>query len=145
MSDAPLGLDHAGLTCADLERSLHFFRDLLGMTVRDRGRSEILAGGTPGTGYDWIDLELADGRVVELTSPFGVDREPIVVDTMCAGASHFGLRVSDIHATLARLAEGGFEPRNPPAQITEAGAWQGCTIVYVYDPDGHAVELVQRP
>jgi catechol 2,3-dioxygenase-like lactoylglutathione lyase family enzyme len=145
MTEPPVGLDHVGLTCADLERSLRFYRDTLGLPLRDRGVSEVLAAGETGSGYSWADFELGDGRVIELVEFAGPKPEPTGQDSRAPGASHFALRVKDIEATLARLAEDGFEPRTPPATVTEPGAWQGSTIAFVRDPDGQSIELVQPP
>jgi catechol 2,3-dioxygenase-like lactoylglutathione lyase family enzyme len=145
MSEGILGIDHAGLTCADLEASLRFYRDLLGIPVRARGENEVQAAGFAGAKYAYADLELPDGRVLELLEPFEPGHEPRTPGTQRPGSAHTGLRVDDIHAMLARLAEAGVEPLDPPATLQEPGAWHGCTIAYVRDPDGHAVELVQHP
>ncbi|HVQ59632.1 MAG TPA: VOC family protein [Solirubrobacterales bacterium] len=145
MSEGILGLDHAGVTCADLEASLRFYRDLLGIPMRARGENEVMAAGHAGAKYAWADLELPDGRVVELLEPFERGHEPLPPGTERPGSAHTGLRVADIEAMLARLAEAGVEPLNPPVTLQEPGAWHGSTIAYVRDPDGHAVELVQHP
>jgi catechol 2,3-dioxygenase-like lactoylglutathione lyase family enzyme len=145
MSAGILGLDHVGITCGDLEASLRFYRDLLGIPLRARGENESMAAGHNGAKYAYADLELADGRVLELLEPSEPGHEPLPPGTLAPGAAHTGLRVDDIEAMLARLAEAGIEPLDPPATLQEAGAWHGCTIAYVRDPDGHAVELVQHP
>ena len=145
MSDAPLGLDHAGITCSDLDASLRFYRDLLGIPMRARGENDVVASGSAGTTCAWADLELPDGGVIELLMYLDGAREPLPPGTQRPGSAHTGLRVRDIHALLARLAAEGFEPLAAPATLQEPGAWHGCTIAYVRDPDGHAVELVQHP
>jgi lactoylglutathione lyase len=145
VSDAPFGLDHVGLVCADLERALDFYVARVGLVLRARGESQVLAGDEPGAHYGWADLELPDGRVVELIAypepgeslPPPAFRRP--------GGGHFALRVADLRATLARLAHAGVEPLAPPTTIAEPGAWEGATIAYVADPDGHALELVEWP
>ena len=143
--EPPLGLDHSGVTCADLDTSLGFYHELLGIPIRDRGENQVAAAGHVGAHYFWADLELPDGRVIELIEVAEKGLEPLTPGTKHPGSAHTGLRVRDIHATLARLAAAGVEPLAPPATLTEPGAWHGCTIVYVRDPDGHAVELVQYP
>ncbi|HEX5608907.1 MAG TPA: VOC family protein [Solirubrobacterales bacterium] len=145
MSPSILGLDHAGITCADLEASLRFYHELLGVPLRARGENEVMAAGHAGAKYSWADLELPGGGVLELLEPFERGHEPLTPGTERPGSAHTGLAVDDIHAMLARLAEAGIEPLNPPATLQEPGAWHGCTIAYVRDPDGHAVELVQHP
>ncbi len=145
MTDRVLGLDHVGITCADLEASLRFYRDLLGIPVRARGESEAVAAGNAGAKYAYADLELPDGRVLELVEPLEGGHEPVPPGTLRPGSAHTALRVSDVDALLARLAEAGIEPLDPPVTLREPGAWHGYRIVYVRDPDGHAVELAQCP
>jgi catechol 2,3-dioxygenase-like lactoylglutathione lyase family enzyme len=145
MSEGALGLDHVGITCADLEASLHFYRDLLGVPLRARGENEMLAAGHAGAKYAWADLELPDGRVLELIEPAERGGEPVPRGTLRPGSAHTGLRVRDLDAMLARLGGAGVEPLDPAVTLQEPGAWHGCRIAYVRDPDGHAVELVQRP
>jgi len=55
------------------------------------------------------------------------------------------LRVDDVDAVCARLAAAGVTVPGRPTTITAAGPWQGARCVYVEDPDGRTVELVQRP
>lgn len=145
MSKGVLGLDHVGITCADLEASLHFYRDLLGIPVRARREGAVIAAGFAGARYTCADLELSDGRVLELVELFEGAQEPVPPGTNRPGSAHTALRVSDVDALLAELAEAGIEPLDPPVTLDEPGAWQGYRIVYVRDPDGHAVELSQRP
>ena len=65
------GLHHASLTVADLDRSLHFYRDLLGVrAVREQvdAAAETFAA-VSGEGAQHVriaDLDLGDGRVLEL-------------------------------------------------------------------------------
>lgn len=133
------GLDHVGLLCADLDASVSFYRDALGLDLRDRGVSVVHAADTAGERFAWADLVVADGTVIELIQY--LDRE-----APAPGGGHFAFRVPDIAAALERLAAVGVRPLNPPHTLTEPGAWHGTTIAFVLDPNGHRVELVQpRP
>ena len=64
------GLHHASLTVADLDRSLHFYRDLLGVPVReqvDTAAAVVTAvSGESSQHVRIADLDLGDGRVLEL-------------------------------------------------------------------------------
>jgi catechol-2,3-dioxygenase len=42
------------------------------------------------------------------------------------------------------LASAGYHPDGTPTLITGAIAWEGATVVYLRDPDGAVLELVQR-
>jgi lactoylglutathione lyase len=57
-----------------------------------------------------------DGDRLELTYNFGVDSYELGT-----GYGHVAVTVDDIHATLARLADQGIEPENPPYTVREGG------------------------
>lgn len=54
-------LHHVGITVSDLERSLHFYRDLLGLTLINRRSSDAAYLGEQ-TGYAGVRLEVASLR-----------------------------------------------------------------------------------
>jgi lactoylglutathione lyase len=65
-----------------------------------------------------------DGRTYELGTGYG----------------HIAIGVTDLDATLARLAEQGIEPEKPPYQVREGGNF----LCFVRDPDGYRIEIVGR-
>jgi catechol 2,3-dioxygenase-like lactoylglutathione lyase family enzyme len=143
------GIDHAGVTVASLEAALHFYRDLLGLRVTDQGEDggpELDAmTGLSGVRIRYAELDLGAGQlleVIEAIEPAGTRLEQRPVDP---GAAHLALRVDDVDAVCARLAAAGVTVPGRPTTITAAGPWQGARCVYVEDPDGRTVELVQRP
>ena len=145
------GIHHTSLVVSDMERSLRFYRDLLGMTV---------AIDTEMSG-EMLDQEVAlsgaQARVVELNpggpapflellqyySPLG---KPFPADARCCdvGMPHIAFLVPDIQDMYQRLSKQGVRFTAPP-QYVDAGAFQGCQTVYCYDPDGIVVELWQMP
>jgi catechol 2,3-dioxygenase-like lactoylglutathione lyase family enzyme len=134
------GLDHVSVACSDLDRSLAFYRDLLGLPLRDRGAGSAGAvGEILGTGdaqVQWADLALPDGRVLELLRlPGGPPN---------AGSGHFALGVAGAAAIHRRLREAGVPLRSEPVTIDDAGDWQGARCFYAEDPDGTVVELIER-
>jgi len=143
------GIDHAGVTVASLEAALYFYRDLLGLRVTDQGEDggpELDAiTGLSGVRIRYAELDLGAGQlleVIEAIEPAGTRLEQRPVDP---GAAHLALRVDDVDAVCARLAAAGVTVPGRPTTITAAGPWQGARCVYVEDPDGRTVELVQRP
>lgn len=139
------GLHHASLTVADLDRSLHFYRDLLGVPVREQvdAAAETFAAvsGEPVQQVRIADLDLGDGRVLELIENRA---DPAPGDHR---GSHIAFQVDDIVATHRRLVRAGVKARSKPQPLgPEAGRhWAGCIVVYLTDPDGATVELVQVP
>ena len=88
------GLHHASLTVTDLERSLRFYRDLLGVSVReqvDTAAALVTAISGESTGRVRIaDLDLGDGRVLELVE----DRDHDPPQTHAG--SHIAFEVDDV-------------------------------------------------
>jgi catechol 2,3-dioxygenase-like lactoylglutathione lyase family enzyme len=143
------GLDHVSVTSGDLDRSLAFYCDLLGLELRARGEaegsSEFEITGIRDAKVRWADLQLPHGQVVELTEyaePAGTPSRPEPNDP---GATHIALRVPDADAAYERLREAGVSVRSEPTTIHEPGAWDGARAFYASDPDGVIVELIQWP
>lgn len=141
------GLDHVSVTSGDLDRSLAFYCDLLGLELRARGEaegsSEFEITGIPDASVRWADLQLPHGQVLELiqyVEPPGTPTRPQANDP---GATHISLRVADIEATYERLREANASVRSEPVKITAPGAWNGASAFYATDPDGVTVELIQ--
>ncbi len=141
-------IDHVSVTSADIDRSLAFYRDLLGLSLRGRGDDlgpdELAITGVQDATARWADLELANGQVVELIQYLAPRGTPSRPDPNDPGATHISLRVTDIDATYARLHGAGVPVRSEPVRISEPGAWEGTRCFYASDPDGVTVELIQR-
>jgi catechol 2,3-dioxygenase-like lactoylglutathione lyase family enzyme len=143
-----LGLDHVSVTTGDIARSLAFYRDLLELPVRSVGE---LSGdeveritGVPGARLLSADLDLGHGQVLELLEYVGAgDGEALALDR--PGSGHIGLTVDDVDAIHRTLSEAGWAVKSPPIELTEPGDWFGARCMTVLDPDGVAVELVERP
>ncbi len=144
-----LGVDHVSVTVADLERSLAFYRDLLGIPVHGTGVEES-ASVTAVVGVDrarfrYADLDLGHGHILELLqylTPKGTPRRSNVYDP---GSSHIAFLVDDLGAMLRHLESAGVRARSDPVDLDEPAWWAGARVVYLTDPDGATVELVQRP
>ena len=144
------GLDHIGLTVSDIERSLAFWRDLLGCTETGRGVVEwqhldrLVA--IDGTRIEWVELQFGDGQRIELQQyhrppgapvPSGAENEP--------GRSHVGLKVEALDELLGRLHAAGVRSRSARPVTLERGSYAGWRAVYVFDPDGYGIELMESP
>jgi catechol 2,3-dioxygenase-like lactoylglutathione lyase family enzyme len=142
------GLDHVSVTCRDLDASVHFYRDLLGLPFRAQGEAdepelEQLTGFARAR-IRWAELELGNGRILELVE-FVVPRaEPAEGDLNAPGRGHIGLEVEGIEALRDALVAAGVAFRSSPVRWTEPGDWFGVQVVYAEDPDGVVVELVDR-
>ena len=143
------GLDHVGLSCADLDCAVEFFSVVLEVPVRSTGA---LNGGRAGAAVGhpelkgkYADLDLGEGRTLELFEIHNPRGEPLMPDPLRPGGGHLALRVSDIDAVLERVVAAGYEPTSPAAvDLVEAGFWRGARVVYVTGPDGVVIEFIER-
>jgi len=131
MSLDVVDLDHVAIRVSDLEASLEFYRDRLGMAVRDRERYE--RGEVP-----YVAV-VAGGRHVHLVptdEPIDVGGEHLCLlvrsAEMATGAELEGL-LEDLRAAGVEVEAG--EPRK------RYGAYGRDWAAYVRDPDGRRVEL----
>ena len=141
------GTHHVSFTVADMDRSLRFYRDLLGLSVTADwktsaaylGRITAFPGAKLRIAFvtlpgDQIKLEL-----IQYLEPAGLAVE---LRTNVPGAAHIGFLVADIWATYEALRARGVEFKSEPVDITSV-ANAGARGVYLTDPDGITLELMQ--
>jgi catechol 2,3-dioxygenase-like lactoylglutathione lyase family enzyme len=144
------GLSHGGITVTDMDRSLRFYRDGLGLEAYiDRiADHDYLRAVTaiPSSSVRIVYLRVPGSRVpLELLEHRGVERVPVRSRPCDPGNVHVGLQVQDIDAFHARLESLGFPSRSgQPVDIT-AGPFAGARTCFFHDPDGFLVELQQPP
>ncbi len=144
------GVQHTGFTVSDLDRSVAFYRDLLGFEVFAEGERQ---GGyfAAIVGYPDTHVRMAlvrppgSGHHIELfqyltPEPRAVDLEPRLV-----GATHVCLLVDDLPALYERLRAAGFDDFFTPPVEVDQGINAGGFALYLRDPDGIILELFQPP
>jgi lactoylglutathione lyase len=151
MEEQPIqGLTHVGITVTDMDESLRFYRDGLGLEVYiDRiADHEYLREVTAvsSTSVRIVYLRIPGARTpVELLEHRGIERVPARTRPCDPGSAHFGLQVLDIDAFHARMEGLGFHSRSGhPVDIT-AGPFAGARTCFFTSPDGMLVELQQPP
>ena len=122
---------HTMLRVGDLERSVRFYTDVLGMKLlRTTDRPEQKYS-LAFVGYDSEDR----GAVLELTYNYGVGRYDLGT-----AYGHVAIEVDDIVKTCDAV-------RNKGGKVTrEPGPVKGGTsvIAFVEDPDGYKIEFIER-
>lgn len=122
---------HTMIRVGDLERSIRFYTEVLGMTLLRR--------------HDYPDGKFtlafvgygpeSEGAAIELTYNYGVERyDP------GGGFGHIALEVQDAHAACALIAQRGGKVVRPAGPMKH-----GRTVIaFVEDPDGYKIELIEK-
>ena len=105
------------LYVSDMERSLRFYRELLGIPLEGDD--------------DWTEATLGGTRFALHATHEGIGE-------LSAGTIHVSLEVADVDAAAERLRAEGVETRE-----TMRDEWG--TALEVVDPDGYLVYLFQPP
>jgi catechol 2,3-dioxygenase-like lactoylglutathione lyase family enzyme len=124
-------LDHVAIRVSDLDRSLAFYRDVLGLPERDRDRFE--AGAVPyvavAAGGRHLHLVPSDG-------PIDVGGEHVCLLVRSTGTD----TETQLRELLSRLEAAGV-PVESGEPVLRYGAYGRDWAAYVRDPDGRRVEL----
>ena len=138
---------HTGFTVASLEKSLAFYRDLLGFEVvfqwnpRAPYIGELL-------GYPDVDLHAAILRLpnsdvfLELLEYRGIPKKSVDMANGNIGNAHIAFNVDELDPLYERLKASGVRTVSAPITPT-IGPNKGGRAVYAIDPDGFRVELIQ--
>ncbi len=120
--------DHITLIVADLERTRHFYVNLLGMTECDRPAFDF-----PGAWFSAGSVQIHATVASELAGLAGWgDRQ---VKSLSRG-HHFAFAVDDLDSALAHVQKLGIEIAAGPKRRPD-----GAKQLYIFDPDHHVVEL----
>lgn len=111
-------LDHCSVLVTDLAKARFFYRDVLGLREIRKPKT-----------FDFVALwfDLGNGQTLHLLQkPHPDTRSP----------RHFALRVADANAAREHFRRHGIETQ-------ETGPIPYCDRVFVHDPDGNRIELIQ--
>ena len=137
----------------DMERSVVFYRDKLGLRVvydnrmTDPGREEIReavgeALGVPGVDLRWVVMEAPGegaGREIELLQWFNPKPQPLLGKrNVCdEGIAWRSFKVANVREAFEQLKSQGVKFRGSLGEMPS----RGSGVCYCLDPDGHVVEL----
>ncbi len=137
------GVSHIAVCVSDSDKSLAFYRDILGMNVTMDEVQDTTRGGLPSVYKHQrktrrtVHVHYGEGHTTPslvLTSHPGdqADGSPIKLDQI--GISHLSFTVRDVKALAEELVSKGVELAAPLEAFTNA---QGqVSSIFVYDPDG---------
>lgn len=134
-----LSAHHVGITVTDIEATLPFYRDDLGLDVADRftveGEAFSDAVGVEEARGEFVHLE-ADGIRIELVEYDPEARGSPAAGLNQPGATHVGLSVDDLESFYAELPDD--VPTISEPRTTESGA----SILFVRDPEDNLIEII---
>ncbi len=126
---------HTMLRVKDLDRSVDFYTNVMGMKVFRRSDNE-------GGKYTVVFIGYGDESTdpaIELTYNWGQD-DGYEVGT---GYGHIAIGVPDIYGICEKVEAFGMEVPRPPGPLKHTGP-NGAVIAFIRDPDGYSIELGER-
>ncbi len=149
MSFRIITTDHTGITVSNLERSLAFWRDVLGFEFSHRahqtGEMAEQITGVKGAELKLAVVKAPGGHKIELLEYLAPkDKKRIDVRPCDVGSVHVALTVDNLDVILNQIAASGWKTAGKP-QTLRSGPNAGKRVIYVRDPDGTTIEFMQPP
>lgn len=144
------GVGHVGIVVENLEKTIAFYRDILGLTVYEEPGEMVT---DPEEGYA-MGLEDCIHRIATLVCPDGMHIELVEFEqphpahepetTACLGKHHISFLVDDINAWIEKLAEYDVKPFRAPLAYETDDAESGIAYwAQMLDPNGVVIEMMQ--
>jgi catechol 2,3-dioxygenase-like lactoylglutathione lyase family enzyme len=137
----------------DIERSLAFYRDILGWDVFYEGHVEgegvAQLMGMPCTGVKMVVLNAQGSQfgnvgLMEVKNATPSMENPPLPQRIRYGEAALVIATQDILGLHDKIAKAGHTVINPPAKIAVPGRPMAVLEMFVRDPDGVLVNLTQR-
>lgn len=122
--------DHFAFEVADLDRSIRFYRDRLGLKLISREVDE-----AHGEAFAFLEME---GGNIELLTLLDRSIEAQPASMRPSNCPHLAVRTDDLDPVIALLDRQGIPVLRGPLEIPGRVRW-----LYVADPDGNIIEFVQ--
>jgi glyoxylase I family protein len=143
-----IAADHTGITVSNLERSLAFWRDLLGFefshSTQQSGEIAEQITGVKGAELKLAVVKAPGGHKIELLEYLApADRKKHVDLRPCdVGHVHVALTVENLEPLLQKIAKSAWKAAGKP-QTLATGPNAGKCVIYVRDPDGTTIEFME--
>ena len=141
-----IAADHTGFTVTNIEKSLAFWRDVLGFELSHRAHhAGELASEVTGVAEAEILIAVLKGygHKVELLQYLApAERKRVALRPCDVGSVHIAFTVDDLAAVVRAIAASGWKSAGRP-QTLISGPNAGRRVAYVRDPDGTTIEFMQ--
>lgn len=140
-----IAVRHCGIVVSNMEKSLHFYRDLLGLkesrVMNESGEFIDSILGLENVQVTTVKLSGDDGpTLVELLEfKSHQDEDPARRTLYSIGPTHAAFTVDNLDEVYCRLSEAGIRFTTPP-QLSPDGY---AKVTFCQDPDGTRIELVE--
>ncbi len=138
-----IGYRHTGIIVKDMEKSLHFYKDILGLQViQDFSDSSDYINkitGITNADVHMIKLKAEDETVLEILEYRNHPTELIDQEIYNVGASHIALQVRDAWDAYNKLTDNNVRIISEPVLSSEGIA----KVFFCFDPNNVRVELVE--
>lgn len=136
---------HVGFVVQDLEKMIHFYRDILGFSIVDNGIRE---GEKTASSLGLSHAKYRILRAVPPKSEFflqliyfeGEQEKPKKRSLTQIGYQHIGLEVESVEMVYARMKRHNITCVSAPIQLDS-----GVKLFYCYDPEQNILEFFQNP
>ena len=138
---------HTGFVVEDLEKSVDFYANVLGMRVASRMErqgefiNQVLA--FPDAHIKGAFVDKGEGHQLELIQYINPPSGPGGVARNDLGATHLAFFVEDIDKFYDETKDRGLRFNNPPAALADDHGNLQRKALYAQDPDGNWLEFVE--
>ncbi len=145
-----IGAQHTSFTVQNTERSIHFYRDLLGFElILDRPEVTLeyfrtIIGFPDAVVHNAVLRIPGTTHLLELNGYKHPTGTPQDLTPNNPGSSHICYYVDDLRAMYAQLKEAGVQFISTPTYLDQ-GPNKGGWALYMQDPDGIVIELMEAP
>ena len=142
-----VSINHTSFTVSDAVSIAEWYCEMLDFTIvsvdtRPQDYSEKVTG-IPGADLRIVYI-LGGGYHIELVEYVGAPGVRIDTATNNVGSAHIAYNVNDLKGMYEALAPKGVRFVSEPVPVTQ-GPNTGGFVVYIEDPDGNTLELIERP
>ncbi len=138
---------HTGFVVKDIEKSVRFYADVLGMRIAARMErqgefiEQVLA--FPDAHIKGGFVDMGQGHQLELIQYLSPASGENNLNRNDLGASHLAFFVEDLDKFYHETSQKGIRYNNPPASMFDDNGNLSRKVAYAQDPDGNWLEFVE--